>query len=304
MFFLSFFRIIKFSFQDIFRNIWLSIVTVVILILTLFTINMILVVKTVGQSAVDAVKERVDMNIYLKASASEEEIDSLKNRISTIEGIKDIEYISSQDALDFFRSKYKDKPEVIDALREIGKNPLNPSLVIKPENTEDPIKLTKELNEIESEIIESRDFADHKIMLGKINNITSKVSEIGIMISLIFALTTILVVYYAIRMAIHDHRREIAIMKLVGASNPFVYMPFVLSGIIYAVLGVLAVAGIFYPFLNILQPYMEVFFMDFNVDIVSYFDANFLMIFGIQLGVVALINVVASLIAVKKYSNV
>ena len=63
--FLSFIRIIKFSFQDIFRNIWLSIVTVIILILALFSINMLLVVKVVGQTAVDVIKEKIDINLFL-----------------------------------------------------------------------------------------------------------------------------------------------------------------------------------------------------------------------------------------------
>ena len=61
--FLSLIRIVKFSFQDIFRNIWLSLVTVIILILALFTVNILLVVKVVGNTAVDAIKQKIDVNL-------------------------------------------------------------------------------------------------------------------------------------------------------------------------------------------------------------------------------------------------
>ena len=59
--FLYFIRIIKFSLQDIGRNIWLSLVTIIILVLALFTVNMLLVVKVIGDTAVNAIKEKIDV---------------------------------------------------------------------------------------------------------------------------------------------------------------------------------------------------------------------------------------------------
>ncbi|MBU4375751.1 hypothetical protein KKH38_04575 [Patescibacteria group bacterium] len=61
MFLLSFFRVIKFSFQDIGRNIWLSVITITILILALFSVNMLLTVNMISNSAIEAVKEKIDV---------------------------------------------------------------------------------------------------------------------------------------------------------------------------------------------------------------------------------------------------
>jgi cell division transport system permease protein len=304
MFLLSLIRIIKFSFQDIFRNIWLSIVTVTILILALFSVNMLLVVKVVGDTAISAIQEKVDISLYLKPDSDEEEIKALKAELSNLEEVKEIIYISKAEALEYFREKNSNNQEVLEALRELGKNPLTPSLVIKPKGSDKVESLISRLNVYESDLIESRNFSDHKVVLEKINNITDKASKVGMVISLIFIFITLLVVYNAIRVAIYTHKREIGIMRLVGASNSFVYMPFILSSLIYTLISLFVIVLIFYPFLTLLQPYLEAFFVGYNINIISYFKANFLIIFGSQFLGIAFINILASLLAIKKYADV
>lgn len=304
MFLLSFFRMIKFSFQDISRNIWLSVVTIIILILALFSINMFVVVKVVGDSAVDAVKKKVDISLYLDSGAEEQEINSLRSKISNLAEVESVNYVSQNEALQFFRQKNQNNPEVMDALRELGVNPLTPSLNIKPVNTDNFDELTHELNKINSDIIASRNFTDHRKLLDKINGITEKASQAGIAVSAIFIIITLLVVYNSIRVAIYTHEQEISIMRLVGASNFFIYMPFVFSSIIYTIIGVGAVIGIFYPFLSLLQPYLDTFFTSYEMNLINYFNSHFFYIFGVEFLGIVLINIVASLIAVRKYSQV
>ncbi|MDD5072146.1 MAG: ABC transporter permease [Patescibacteria group bacterium] len=301
---LSFIRVIKFSFKDIYRNIWLSIVTVIILILALFSINLLLTVRVISQTAINAVKDKIDVSLYLKPDSTEGEIAALRGQISNLAQVKEVDYVSKAQALEFFQEKNRNNPEILQALRELGKNPLTPSLVITPKSAEVAADLIGELNKIESELIESRDFSDHKLLLDKINGITDRVSEVGFTISLIFIFSTLLVVYNAIRVEIYTHREEIAIMRLVGASNSFVHMPFMLSSLIYTLIGTAAVILIFYPFLSLLQPYLETFFVGYNVNIISYFNENFIKIFGLQFLIVAVINALASLLAVRKYARV
>lgn len=304
MFLLSFGRIIKFSFQDIFRNIWLSIVTVTILILALFSINMLLVVRVISQASVGAVKDKIDVSVFIKADTSEEKIINLKQQLENLDGVKKVDYISQAQALEIFRQKYQNNSNIIQALQELGTNPLTATLIIKPKDTSNSDILINDLNKINDDIIESKDFTDHKLILERINNITKKVSDAGMILSSIFVFISILVVYNAIRVAIYTHRKEIAIMRLVGASTSFIYMPFLLSGLIYALVGILAIVALFYPFLSLLQPYLEAFFIDYQINIIQYYNSNFIYIFGLQLAGAALINIIASFIAVRKYAKV
>ncbi|MBU4455028.1 ABC transporter permease [Patescibacteria group bacterium] len=304
MFLLSFARVIKFSFQDIGRNIWLSIVTMSILILALFSVNMLLTVNVISQAAIGAVKEKIDVNIYIKPDTEESKIMALKAQISGLSQVKDVQYISKAQALESFKEKHQNNPEVMESLKEIGKNPLTPSLVIKPKDVDQYQELIVNLNSIEDDIIESRNFDDHKLMIDKINGITDRVSEAGMVISFTFIIITLLLVYNSIRVAIYTHRREIKIMRLVGASSWFIRAPYLFSSIIYTVVGVSAIVVIYYFFLNLLQPYIETFFIDYDINLAAHFRDNFINIFGLQFLVGIVVNMGASLIAVSKYSKV
>lgn len=304
MFILSFLRILKFSFQDIGRNIWLSIVTITILTLALFSINLLLTVNVITNTAIESIKEKIDVNLYLNADAPEDKINALKAKISNLEEVKDINYISKAEALESFKVEHKNDPEILDALRELGKNPLSPVLVIKANNIDQFDALVLNLNKIEDDVIESRNFEDHKLILGKINSLSKKINEVGLFISLVFVVITVLVVFNSIRVAIYTHRKEITIMKLVGASNWFVKAPFLISGLIYALIGTIIVIAIFYPFLSLLQPYLETFFIGYDINIFTYYNENIIKIFGLQFLAAAFINVFASFIALGRYSKV
>lgn len=301
---LSLYRIIKFSFQDIARNAWLSVATITILLLALFSINTLITVRLISDSAVAAVKEKIDISLYLKSETPESEIKALRAQIANSPRVKNVNYISKEEAIESFRKKYENNASVLAALKELGRNPLSPSLTIAPANFEESNLLINELKMIDNPIIESRDFADNTVILGKINNITKRINEVGLFIIGVFILTSLLVVYNAIRVAIYTHRQEIEIMRLVGASNFFVYMPYVFSAFIYALVSTLIIISVFYPFLTLLQPYLEVFFTGYSVNILSYFVSNFVWIFGAQFLAVLVINVFASLFAVGKYAKV
>lgn len=301
---LSFLRIIKFSFQDIFRNIWLSIVTITILILALFSINMLFTVKLVSQNAVVAIKNKINISLYFKADASEAMVLDVRQKVEAMSDVKETVFISKNQALDNFRNNNKNNPEILNALKELGKNPLSPSLIITPRDFDNSASLITSLKMLESDAIESRDFSDNSSILEKINFITSRINEVGMFLIIIFVLTSLLVVYNAIRVAIYTHRQEIEIMRLVGASNFFIYMPYLFSAFIYALVSTLIVITSFYPFLTILQPYLEVFFMDYSVNILTYYVNNFLPIFGLQFVAVFGITMVASLLAARKYAKI
>lgn len=301
---LSLLRIIKFSFQDIARNVWLSMATITILLLALLSINMLLTVRVVSDHAVEAIKERMDVSLYLTANASETEISNLRQELSALPEIKSINYISRQSALDSFRQENLDNPDIMQALRELDTNPLLPSLAIQPRSIEDSGFLIEQLERWDSNIIESRDFTDNSIVVNRINNITQRINEVGMVIISLFIFISLLVVYNAIRVSVYTHRQEIEIMRLVGASNFFIYMPFIFSALIYTLISTLIVIILFYPFLTLLQPYLEVFFAGYTLNILAFFVNNFWLIFGIQFLGILLINIIASLLAIRRYAKI
>ncbi len=290
--------------QDITRNIWLSIVTTTILTLALLSVNLLLTVQAISHTAIMAVKEKANISLYMKVDASEENIINLRKQISGMALVKTVQYTSKAEALNYFREKNKNNPQVLNALKELGWNPLSPSLIISPNDVDRSEELIEDIKKIDSDIIESRDFSNNSALLNKINNITSKINDAGLLLIAIFVLTSMLVAYNSIKVAIYIHRREIEIMRLVGSPNSFIYMPFMVSAVIYALCATLLIITLFYPFLSLLQPYLEVFFTGYNINIINYFVTNFLPIFGVEFLGVAAISIISSWLAIRRYARV
>jgi len=302
--FIAFLRAIKFSIQDIARNFWLSLVTVIILVLALSLVNILLTVQVVTQSAINSLKEKIDVTLDLKSLAQESEILALKSQVSNLDKVKSVEYTSKTQAIETFRKAHENDPDILQALRELNTNPLTASLIIKPKNIDQYDALITDLNKIDSPIIDSRNFDNPKSMLDKINIITEKITQIGVAVSLLFILITILVVYNSIRVTIYTHQKEIRVMRLVGASNWFIRAPFLISSIVYTIIGLAFTLLLLFPLLNLMQPYLEYFFNGYKLNLIDYFKVNFIMIFGTQFVVASLVNLFASFIAVRKYSRI
>lgn len=302
---LSTIRILKFAIQDFFRNFWLSLVTVTILILSLFSVNFMIVVGVISGTAITSVENKIDLSLYLQPDASETDIASLKNELENDTDVASVDYVSKAQALENFQMKHKDDQSIQEALREVGGNPLDASLIVKAKTLSGYNNIIDKLDTFSKyELIESKNFDDHKTILATMNNLTDKTRKVGFMISFIFVAITILVVFNAVRIAIYTHQKEIKIMKLVGASNWFVRAPFLVEGILYAFIGVLAIIIILYPFLQLLQPYLSTFFNANELNLIQYFNHNFIVIFGWEFIIASIINTVASLIAVGKYLKV
>lgn len=302
--FTSIYRVIKFSFQDFFRNFWLSLVTLTILVLALFMVNLLLIFNLVTKTAIASVENKVDINVYFKPQIAEDQVQNVQKYLQGLDQVKEVDYISKDQALANFKEKHKDDPKILESLNEIQANPLGASLVVKAKNSADYPAILQTLQSPQYDnLIESKDFEDHRAVIDRINGITSKVSKAVIVVAALFALISILIIFNAIRMAIYTHREEIIAMKLIGATNSFVEMPFLLQGVIFAMLSLIIVILILYPLLGFVRPYLQLIISS-DFDIVAYFNQNFFKIFGLELLGAILLNLISSYVAVKRYVKV
>ncbi len=302
--FASLYRVIKFALQDFFRNFWLSLVTLTILILALFTVNLLIIFNIVTKTAISSIEDKVDISVYFKSEISEDQVQNVQKAIQGLAQVKSAEYVSKEQALQNFKDTHRDNPKILQSLEEIDQNPLGASIVIKARASTDYPAILEILQSPQySNLIESKDFDDHKLVIERINGITQKVSRGVILVVIIFALISILIIFNAIRMAIYTHREEIYAMKLIGATDWFVEVPYLLQGIFFGIISLSVSILILYPLLGFLRPYLQLI-LDSDFNIVNYFNDNFVIIFGLQLLGAILLNLISSLVAVKRYVKV
>ena len=295
-------RVLKYAIQNFLRNFWLSFVTLTILFLALASINAMIIVNLLAKVAINTVEDRIDVNVTFKSTASESQVLDVQNQLLAVGGVKEVKYISREDALINFKANHKNDPEVLAGLDLLKDNPLGAALIVKAESPQQYDKVIELLNGKKlADLVESRDFEDYRLLISRIAKITDRLSSATMIMAAIFGLISIMIVFNTLRVAVYTHREEIRIMRLVGATKGFIIAPYILEGIIFAVGGLAIMILAIYPLLGILQPYISTFFEGQDLDLVSYFNQNFLFIFGAQLLATIAINTVSAIFAVRKY---
>ncbi len=301
----SLLRAFKFALQNFWRNIWLSLVTIFILVLTLFSITLSSSLNLVAKEAISLVKDRVDVSVYFYATALDEDVKNVTSVLTNMPEVKDVDYITKEEALEFFKKKNENNPIIQQTLDVIGTNPLGPTLVVHAQNIEDFPAIMAVLDQPQyAKLIEDRDFEESQQVIGKLTTVTDKVREIGLFVSILFVLVAALVIFNTIRITIYTYREEIGIMKLVGASNWFIRAPFVLESIFYALISGLLTMVIIIPLVGLSAPFFNQLFLGYGFDVVRYFQLHFWSVFWLQTLVSIVLAVVSSMIAITRYLRV
>lgn len=301
----SFIRAIKFAFKDFWRNIWLSLVTVTVLILAILSVNILISLNAVSETVITAVKEKVDISIFMKPDVEQVQIANLQEKLKSMPEVKEVIFISKDEALEEFKSKHQDDPRILEALKEVEKNPLSDSLIVKAKDIDHYKTILNFVNLSENqEIIKYQNYTDHEKIISRVSAISTKVEKVGIGITAIFSLIAILIVFNAIRVMVYTRREEIAVMRLVGASSSFIRLPFLLESVIYALFAIVIATVILYAIFGAISPYLSVFLEAYNFNLIEYYNSNFLSIFAAELGAAVLLSIISSGVAIGRYLKV
>src|SRR3989338_3433088 len=174
MFILNLTRIIKFSLQNFFRNIWLSAVTITIVVLTLFSVTSLVMVNAIMGQAITLVKSKVDVSVYFKPTVTQEQIFLVQNNLEALSYVKDVTYVSKADALAKLRAQYSDSPLISEALKELRENPLGDTLIVATHNTADYQKVIDILNATPeyAALIDNKSFDDNRFIIEKLETLS------------------------------------------------------------------------------------------------------------------------------------
>ncbi|OIO18511.1 MAG: hypothetical protein COY69_02970 [Candidatus Magasanikbacteria bacterium CG_4_10_14_0_8_um_filter_32_14] len=299
--FSGFFRIIKFSFQEIIRNMSLSVMTVLILILMLLSINTLMVVKVLTDESVAAVKKQIDVSIYFNPEATLDEIQEIRDYVSAFPEVEKETFFNSEEVFANFKKSYANNPDVLSSLDEIGTNPLGPTLIIKTRDPKDYTKIITALSVPEYEnIIEAKTFGDTQTAIDRIHVITTNVQKFTYFLTILFAVIAFIIIFNTIRVAIYTQRTEIGIKRLVGATNWFIQGPYIVESFLFSIISVGLTYLLVDFFLKFLDLYISVIFEKNNL-LSNYLSQNLVSIIGIEFGVVFLLTIVSSGLAMRRY---
>ncbi len=299
-------RITRAGFVGFWRNAYVSLAAIFVLMVVLFVIGATMFVDQLLSTSLRSLESKVDINVYFVPTAAEEDVAAIRTAVEALPDVASVTYTSREEALADFREKYSNNEITMQALNELNENPLGATIAIQAKELAQYESIARFLEEqqfltAQNPVIETVNYGRNKEAIDTLNSIMNAVERASSIVMIVLIVAAILITFNTIRLAIYTAREEIAIMRLVGASNMFIRGPFLLQGVMYGfIAGVLALA-LWYPIMMWLGPRTEFFF---ELNLFAYFVNDFSRIFGTIVGTGVALGFISSTLAIARYLRV
>lgn len=276
--------LIQEAFDGLKRTKYASLITVSTIGICLVLVGTYFVVSKKSDDFLEELKSKISLQVFLQNTVTESQIPSLTQKIKRIEGVAEVNFTSKKDAIEKLSHEMK-----TDLISIAGYNPLQDEftvLLLPNFSDENSIKKIK-INLQNLEGVETIEFNNSLIV--QIGKFQENYKKINLMIGILIGIFAVILITNTVRLSIAARSKTIEIMKLIGATNLFIRIPFLLEGIIQGLLGsLLSILVVFFAakFIG------DNFNFDFSVSRQTYLTLVFL---GISLGFIG------SLIAVEKF---
>ena len=261
-------RGIRDSFKSVFRNFSLSIAAVACTTITLVLVSVAILITYNVKNISKSLEEELTIVVYLKKDTSNEQIETLNKAFKQM---KNVEEVTFKDA-DEIKLEMKDFSETYSAALEyLDENPLLDSFVVKVKDVSDLKDTTEEIRKFE--FVDSANYGEG--MAEQIIKALSVIQKLTIIMVLTLVFVTAFLINNTIKLTIFSRKGEIEIMRLVGASNSTIKLPFIFEGFILGLIGSIIpvlftiygyvflydkLGGIlFTPIISLIEPYNFVF---------------------------------------------
>lgn len=305
----------KEAFRHFFRNWTTSFGAVITIFLSLFIIGLFIVGSVLVNSAIGNVEDQVTIQAYISDDASDEAVEAYQDKLERMDNVKNVEFVSKEDALEEYSSSISSNADATLSALD-GQNPLPRSFRIEMEDPSqveamaDEIKADSDFREIvddantdvddkDADVAENVRYGQEEV--SRLFQLTNYIRIAAVVLVALLTFVAFIFINNTIRLSITARRREIAIMRLVGASNGFIRGPFITEGVLQALLGALFSIGVLELFRNLVVPKVAsgISFVSFNVPMEIYYATyGALVLLGVIIGLFG------SAIAMRRYLKV
>lgn len=303
----TFRRIVRTGLLNFVRNAWLAVAAIAIMTVTLTIILFSIVANATFANTIAEINDKIDISVYLKDSVTERQREQLMSELRRQPNVRDVAYVSKEDALEKYRTDNANKQSLLQAISETG-NPLPASISIDPVDPTQIQSIKSFLDKPENKSLQDPQAGtsysgERKIAIDNISHATRILQRVGVVAVLLFAVISVLIIFNTIQMAIFNRRDELTIMRLLGATTWYIRGPFVvesvLHGVIAAILSITIIHAVFVTAASALKA-SSLGLLDISYSS-HYFGQNFLKLLTMQLTIGIVIGAVSSIIATRRY---
>ena len=218
------------------RNNWMSVASIGTVAVSLFVFGMFMMMVMNMNKMAESLESQVQINVYLNSDISKAKIRAVESDLQGLQGVEKVTFVPKEEAMERFKERLGDQKTLLEALDET--NPLPDAfevMITQPELVKTAAESISRFEGVESAKY-GQDVMEHLFALTRLIRI------FGFSLMLVLALATLFIIANTIRLTVFARRKEIAIMKYVGATDWFIRWPFVLEGMVLGLLGSIVAA--------------------------------------------------------------
>ena len=215
---------IKETYKSIRRNGFMSFASISTVAVSLLVLGMFLMIFLNTNNLAQYLESQVQVSVYMQDSATDKELAAVKEKLTKMPGVVKVTQVSKQQALERFKKRLGDQEQLLNSLGK--ENPFPNSFEVQVDNPDRIKVLTPQIGQLPK--VETAKFGqevvEHLFQLTKILRLG------GIVLVVFLAMATLFIISNTIRLTVFARRKEVIIMKYVGATDWFIRWPFLLEG--------------------------------------------------------------------------
>ena len=272
----------------------------------MFVVGISFLANNILVNTTDKISEKVDITVYFVKGTTEEQIFDFRENLEDRNGVKEVIYVSQEGALQEYKDRHENNPRVIGGVDILDENPFRARLNIRtdaPEYLEGIAEFLQREDTFSDNptiIIDKIDYFQNETIINRLRSIVETVNFFSTVFILMLSVISFLIIFITIRLTIFINRDEIEVMHLIGASMWYVRGPFVISGIIYGLLGSLIAFLLLVPFTIWLGPITERFFGE-GQSLFEHYSASFFTMLLILAAIGMFIGGLSSYLSALRY---
>lgn len=230
---------------NIFRNRLISFVTFVTILISLTIFSSFFVIINVSKANIDNLQDKVEVVAFIENDTKENEIEKIKKEVEELSIVENVNYVSAEEGIEKYKESFEEEGDsemerIINQVVKNGRNPVPASFEIKlVDNSKN-----KELKEELSKYDEIYKVNDSNIITSVLSNINKTVKIAGGIAIAVLGCASVLLIMNTIKISLYTRKKEIGIMKYIGATNNFIRFPFIVEGSIIGLIGAVLSIGI------------------------------------------------------------
>lgn len=301
-------RIIRAGLLDFWRNAFVSAASILVMTVTLFVVGTTLFAGVILNSAIGDLRAKADVNVYFVPGADVGAIEQLQQAIAARPEVAQVTYVSADQALQQFRDAHQNDQLTLQALDELGTNPLGAVLNVRAKDLSQYDAIAQFIQaqgqDEQPPLIDKINYfdANHRAALDTLMRITDSAQRLGLIVIVVLILVTLAIAFNTLRLAIYSSREEIQVQRLVGASAFFIRAPFMVEGVLYGLVAGVITLLLFYPLTWWVGRSTADFFGGINV--FTYYLGHFGLFFLAIVGTGVVLGGAAAFLAVRRYLKI